>query len=734
MGIARYVLCLFLMCCAETLPPSAAAPSAAAREPKPVSWPEHIAYPSTRRVDASDTFHAQTVADPYRWLEDLESPEVRTWVLAQNELAESTVAQLAERDALRRRIAELMRFESFGVPLRRRGQYFWRYSDGRQDQPVVATANGLSAAPTTLVDFNQLSPDGQFVSAGFVPSDDGARVVYGLSAGGGDWQTWHVRDVASSRDRPDELNGIKYYRPVFAPDGKSLYYSRFPTPAPGQELLALDRHCKVYLHRLGSPSSADQVVYERPDQPTWQFRPLVTRDGRYLVITIGEGEVGDRGKEQLVYFDLQSAPNKPVALIDHFDAEYVFIGNDGPVFFVLTTLDADNKRIVAIDTRDPERTHWRDVVPVGAHAIDEATLVGRQLLVTTLRDAHSVLSAYELDGRFVREAELPGLGTVVGLNGGPDDTETFFAYTSYTEPRTVYRYELASGKVQRWKQLDVAFDASQLETQSVFFSSADGQRVPMFITAKRGLARDGARPTLLSGYGGGGVSTTPWFDPSIVAWLERGGVFAVVNVRGGGEYGEAWHLAAARAKKHVSADDLRAAGHWLIDQKYTNPRQLGATGTSAGGFMVSAAAMQEPGLFGAVVPISGLYDLVRSRLFGEGVGWDAEYGTVDDPAEFRAMLAISPLHTVRPSTAYPALMIVGSDHDVRVAPLHAYKYAAALQAAQSAPAPVLLRVLARTGHGLGTTLSQRIDQSTEVLAFMAHALQLPTAPERLPAP
>lgn len=726
-------ICLVLLSCAETLPPTATHPSGAvvqqslSKRPHERTWPSPLAYPATKRDDTRERIHDQVVTDPYRWLEALDSPDVQAWAKAQDELTESILEQLNERESIRARLGALMRTESYGTPVSRKEHTFWRYSDGQRDQPTIVVADDAEAAPKTLVDLNEISADGKWALSGFVPSEDGTLLAYGLAAGGGDWQTWHIRDVATGKDLPDALTGIKYYRPAFAPDGKSIYYSRFPEPAAGQELTARDEHCRVYLHRLGTDSATDTVVYERPDHPSWQFSPQLTADGRYLVLTIGDGEVWDRGQEQIVYFDLQKNDRKPVALIDQFDFEYLFIGNEGPVFYIQTTLQADTKRIVAVDIRKPKRAHWREIVPAGQLPISEAALVGHQLLVSTLRNAHSVLQTYDLNGKAVREAQLPGLGTIMGLDGRPDDKQTHYFFTSFTEPPSIYRYHIASGLSTPWKSPDVTFDRNVLQTRQVFYPGRDNQKIPMFIVGKRGDIGDKARPTILTGYGVGGVPSTPWYDPLFIPWLERGGLLALANVRGGGEYGEAWHRAAKRETKQVSVDDFHAAAHWLSEQGYTTPQQLGATGTSGGGFLVAAAAIQQPSLFGAVVPIAGVHDLLRFQLFGEGAGWDADFGVAAEAAGFKALYALSPLHSVRANTAYPAMLVVTSDHDVRVAPLHSFKLAASLQAAQSGEAPQLLRVWTNTGHGRGSSLSKRIEQNTEVLSFFAHALQLAAA-------
>jgi prolyl oligopeptidase len=662
------------------------------------------------------------VADPYRWMEDMDSAETRQWVTQENTLTDAYLAKLPGRETLSKRIAELISYESFRTPFRRGKRYFWAHSDGKHSQPIVWTAASLDGKPSVLVDPNAISTDGSLAFAGLAVTDSGARFAYGLAAGGGDWQTWHVRDVAAGKDLPDELSHIKYYRPAFTRDGTGLYYSRFPAPPAGKELVETDHDCKVYFHRIGTTADKDTVVYERPDHPTWQFDVDLTHDGRYLVITTGDGQVGDRGQELITYLDLSRPSAKPVPLIDNYDAEYVFLGNEGPVFYFRTTLGAARKRVIAIDTRTPARDRWKEIVPEGPNAIQGTSLVGHQLLVTTLQDAHHAVAAYDLRGKKLRDLALPGIGSAGGFGGGPDDKETFYQFASFTVPGAIYRYNLATGESTLWKSPNVPFDAAAFETKQVFFPSKDGTKVPMFITAKKGLALDGSNPTIMTAYGFGGISSTPRFLGPQIAWLERGGVSVLVNIRGGGEYGEAWHEVAKRTHRQVAYDDFLAAGEWLVANKYTSPAHLGATGGSGGGMLVAGAAMQRPDLFGVVVPLAGVHDLLRFHLFGQGAGWQGDLGSPDDPEEFAALRATSPLHNVRAGTRYPAMFIVTADHDVRVAPLHSYKLAAALQVAQAGPAPILLRVETKSGHGGGTTRSQAIEQQTERYAFFAAAL------------
>ena len=705
-------------------PATVAATPAAAPPATAEAAPSAFAYPAARRGDVSEQHHGTAVADPYRWLEDMDAPETRTWLTAENRQTDAYLAQIPGRDSLRTRIGQVVRYEAFGTPFHRGSRYFWSYRDGRHNQPVIATASSVDGAATTLFDPNLISTDGSLAFAGLAISEDGARFAYGLSIGGGDWQKWHIRDVAGGKELPDELANIKYYAPAFTHDGKGLYYSRFPAPPPGKELVETDHDCKVYFHKIGSPVADDVVVFARADHPTWQYDVEVTRDGRYLVITIGDGQVGDRGQEQIAYLDLQKPNAKPTMLIDEYRAEYLFAGHDGPLFFFKTTDGAANKRIIGIDLRTPAREHWKTIVPEGKNAIDDAHVTGKQLFVTTMQDAHSAVTAYDLRGKKLRDVQLPGLGSAYGFHGSPGDREAFYYFTSFTVPGSIYRYDLETGTSRAWKTPTVAFDASAFETKQIFFASKDGTKVPMFVTAKKGLVLDGSHPTIMTAYGFGGVPSLPYFDGPMIPWLERGGMAVLVNIRGGGEYGEAWHRASMTTHRQTGFDDFIGAGEWLIANKYTSTSHLGAVGTSGGGMLVGAVTVERPDLFGATVPIAGVLDLLRFQLFGQGAGWQTDLGSPDDATEFAALYKISPLHNVR-ATNYPAIFVITSDHDVRVAPLHSYKFAAALQTAQRGPGRILLRVETESGHGGGSTVAQEIEQQTDVLAFFARNLGLP---------
>ncbi len=679
------------------------------------SAPTTTAYPSVHPGPIAD--------DPYRGLEQMDAPETASWAAAENKLTDAALRGVPGKADVHARLAELYAREIVSPPSHRGTKYFWSRRDATHDQPIIQVATSLDGDATTLLDPSEFSQDGSLQLAGSRPSQDGALVAYGLAAGGGDWTTWRFRDASTGKDLPDELPNVKYYAPAFTADHAGVYYSRFPAPEKGKELTEADHDCKLYFHRIGTPVADDKVVYEIAGHRDTQFEPHTTFDGKYLVVAIGEGEVGDTRKEQIVAFDLSAPELKPIAIVSQYVAEYEFIGSIGSGLYFITDASAPNKKIVMVDAGAP--TAWRDIVPNGEHAIESAQIAGGNVLVHELADAHSVVSIYDASGAKLRDAELPGIGAVYGLGGRPDEAEAFYLFTSFTTPFTTYRLDLASGKSTAWRAASNGFDTTAFETKQVFFPAKDGTKIPMFVTAKKGLALDGSHPTLMYGYGFGGISSLPTFSPRELVWIEHGGVAVTVNVRGGGEYGDAWHHAGALENTHVRVDDFIAGAEYLIANKYTSVAHLGIYGYSGGGLLVGATLVKRPDLFGAAAPIAGVLDLLRFHLFGQGAGWQADIGHPDVPAEATWLRAISPLHNVRHGTHYPATYIVTSDHDVRVAPLHSYKFAAAMQAAQAGSSPILLRVDTESGHGGGGLRSQEIDQNTELLVFFAKFLDLP---------
>jgi len=540
-----------------------------------------------------------------------------------------------------------------------------------------------------------------------------------------------VRDVESGRDRPDHVKWVKFSDASWTHDGAGFLYSRYPEPAGENPLLAENRFQKLYYHRLGTDQSQDVLVYERPDHPDWGVAAEVTHDGRYAILTVWLGT--DR-RNRVYYLDLRDA-RRPrltgdvVRLLDDFDASYGFIGNDGPVFYFVTDLDAPRKRVVAIDTRHPERARWREVIPQGEDVIELVSIIHDSFVASYLHDAHSRVRLFRLDGRFVKDVELPTLGSITQITGERKDDEMFFGFTSFLYPTTIFRYDFATGDTSVFKAPSIDFDPTKYETRQVFYTSKDGTRVPMFITHRKGLQLDGSNPTYLRGYGGFNVSETPAFAVSVVVWLEMGGVYAVPNLRGGGEYGEEWHQAGMHEKKQNVFDDFIAAAEYLIGQRYTSPAKLAIAGGSNGGLLVGAVMTQRPELFGAALPAVGVMDMLRFHCFTIGWAWVTEYGSADSAQQFPYLSKYSPYHNLRPATRYPATLITTADHDDRVVPGHSFKFAAALQAAQAGSAPVLIQIETKAGHGAGKPTSKLIEEQADRWAFLVKVLGI-TAPAR----
>lgn len=687
---------------------------------------EPLRYPPAPRGNVVEDYHGTQVADPYRWMEDLDSPETRAWVSAEGKLTDDYLASIKEREPLRKRIATLYDYEKFGTPFHEGGRYFYTHNSGMQDQSVLYAIRRLGDEATVVLDPNTLSPDGKLIVTGYEAGRDGRHLAYGVSEAGSDWTDWRVRDLESGKDLPDVARYTKYYKPQFTRDSKGLYYSAFPAPRAGQELATEDLGDAVYYHALGTAASADRLIFSDRAHPDWQYEPHLSSDGRWLVIASGEGEVGDKGVENIYVIDLAAGTRKAVQVTSGFEAAYIYVGSDAGRLYFLTTLNAPNGRVISIDPQHPDRAHWREVIPNGADAIDltetSVTLVGHQLLVRTLHDAHNRVLVYGLDGAPHGQVQLPGTGVAYGFEGRPEDQEAFYAFEDVITPRTGYRYDLRSRESTLFRAPRVAFDRSEFEERQVFYPGKDGTRIPMLLTYRKGLKLDGRNPLLLDGYGGFGVSMLPTFNPARIAWLELGGVYAIANIRGGGEYGEKWHLQATRTHKQVVFDDFIAAAEWLIAQHYTSTPKLAIHGVSNGGLLVGACVTQRPELYGAAVAAVGDMDMLRFNRFGQGAGWTGDYGSPQDPEEFKALYAYSPIHNVHPGTKYPATLIITGDHDTRVMPMHSFKFAASLQAAQAGPAPVLLFLERASGHAGGRTTSQAIEQSASVYAFLIRNL------------
>jgi len=678
-----------------------------------------LAYPDARRVEHYDTYHGVRVQDPYRWLENPDSPETRAWIEAQNAVTFAYLENIPARSDIEQRLTELWNYERYGMPFEEGGRYFFTRNSGLQDQSVLYVAEYLDGEPRVLLDPNTLSEDGTISLAGIAVSPDGEHLAYAISDGGSDWRTWRVRSVDTGEDLPDEIKWSKFSGASWDADGEGFYYSRYDAPRAGAELEGQNYYQKLYYHELGTEQSQDRLVYERPDQKEWGFNGSVTDDGDYLIITVWEGT----SRKNRVYFRPLNLPEAPVVrLLDEADAQYSFIGNDGPTFFFRTDLDASRGRVIAIDINNPGRASWETVIPETEQTLQGVSYVGGHLVTTYLEDAKSAVDIFTTDGEFVREVGLPGIGSVGGFGGDADENETFYRFTSYTDPGAIYRYDIATGQSQLWRRPDVDFDSSQFVTKQVFYRSKDGTRVPMFITHKKGLVLDGSNPTLLYGYGGFNIPLTPGFNVANVPWLEMGGVYAVANLRGGGEYGEEWHQAGMKLNKQNVFDDFIAAAEWLIDEDYTSSEKLAISGGSNGGLLVGACMAQRPDLFGATLPAVGVMDMLRFNKFTIGWAWESDYGSPENPEEFEALYAYSPYHNLREGVAYPATMVTTADHDDRVVPAHSFKFAAALQHAHAGAEPVLIRIETRAGHGAGTPTSKQIEQAADRWAFLVREL------------
>ena len=680
-----------------------------------------FAYPPTEAVDHVDVLHGVEVPDPYRWLEEdvRESARVAAWVEAQNRVTSAYLDTLPSRPRILARLSELYDHERYDLPDKEGGRYFFERNDGLQNQDVVYVQDTLQGQPAVLVDPNTWSADGTVALDGAVPSPDGRWVALKVQDGGSDWRAVRVLEVGTRRQLEDRVEWVKFSDLSWLPDGSGFFYSRYPRPEPGAELQALNHGHAVYLHRVGTPQSQDELVYAREDHPDWGYDARVTDDGAFLVITIWKGT---DERHQVAVRDLRRPGERPRMLVEGFDHAYDFVGNTEGRLFFRTTRDAPRGRLVAIDLSRPDPESWVEVVPQRTEVLQEATLVGGRLVVRLMQDARSLVEVRELDGRLVRTVDLPGIGTARGFQGRADDPETFFAYSSFHVPETIYRYDVRTGERAQFKQAEVAFESGDYAVEQVFFRSKDGTRVPMFLAHRRDVTPNGDRPVLLYGYGGFNIPQTPAFSITRLAWMELGGVLAVANLRGGGEYGEEWHAAGTKLRKQNVFDDFIAAAEHLVASGWTTPARLAAMGGSNGGLLVGAAVNQRPDLFAAALPAVGVMDMLRFHHFTAGRFWVDDYGSAADPEEFRALLAYSPYHNVRRGTRYPAVLATTADRDDRVVPGHSFKYMAALQAAQAGPAPVLIRIETRAGHGAGKPTDKILRLYADQWGFLVSVL------------
>jgi prolyl oligopeptidase len=702
-----------------------------------------IEYPQTPRREVVDDYHGTKVADPYRWLEDVDADETADWVKAQNKVSLPLLAALPTRETYQKRLTALWSYERYSVPVRKAGKLFFARNDGLQNQPVLYVQDTAAAPPRALLDPNTLSADGTIALTQWKVAPDGWHVAYGLATAGSDWNEFRVLDVERGKPTDDVLRRIKFSNISWTEDGRGFFYSRYPDPpkdAKGGVFEELANQTLHY-HRLGTKQGEDVLVHARPDQPKWQIDGEVSDDGRFVFVKLSAGT----DSRNALYYKYLGDPLKPkldaplVSLVERIESQYEPIGNEASVIYLLTTHRAPKKRIIAVDLRSPDRKHWVPVVPEGEDAIETALVAGRQFVVLAMHDASDRLRRYALNGNPLPDLKMPGLGSVTEtpneglfLWGEPESKELFYSYTDFSHPPQNQRCDLARGRCEPFQPVKLAFDPDEYATEQVFFRSKDGTRIPMFVSFKKGWQRKaGPRPTLLYGYGGFEYAQVPSFArvelavPAL-AWMEQGGLYAVANLRGGGEYGKAWHEAGIKQRKQNVFDDFIAAAQYLIRQGYTTTPQLAIHGRSNGGLLVGAVMNQKPELFGAAVADVGVMDMLRFHKFTIGYAWVDDYGSSDDPKGFQYLYKYSPYHNLKPGTKYPAVLVTTADHDDRVVPGHSFKYIAALQAAQTGDKPVLIRIDVKSGHGAGKPTAKLIEEVADRLAFITEFTKSPS--------
>jgi prolyl oligopeptidase len=689
---------------------SAPAPDGATGSPS-------IVYPETKKGDTVDDYFGTKVADPYRWLEaDANVPEVASWVEAQNKVTFAYLEKIPFRQKIKDRLTQLYNYPKYSAPTRRGDYFFYTKNDGLQNQSVWYRQKGLDGTPEVLLDPNKLSADGTTRLGQFSLSKDGSYLGYGVSQGGSDWNDVYVMDVSSKQLHPDHLEWVKVSGVSW--QGNGFYYSRYPAPEKGHELTTKNENHQVYFHKVGTPQSEDVLVYEDKANPLRFHQVGTSDDERFAFLIISDRGKGKKGNA-LFYRDVSQPGNSFTPIVAEIgDDSYGLVDNIGDKFLVYTDHKAPNGRVFLFDPKNPDEKNWKDVIPEKPEPLDNVGTVGGKLFVTYLKDVATHAYVLSLDGKLENEIKLPGLGTAGGFNGRSDDKFTFYTFTTFNFPPTIYKYDIATKQSTVFREPEIpGFKATDYETSQVFYNSKDGTRVPMFIVHKKGIKLDGNNPTLLYGYGGFNIVTSPGFSSLRLALLEQGFVYASANMRGGGEYGEKWHEAGTKLKKQNVFDDFIAAAEYLIKNKYTSSSRLAILGGSNGGLLVGAVSNQRPELFKAVVEQAGVMDMLRFHKFTIGANWIADYGSSENATEFKALYAYSPIHNTRAGAKYPATLITTADHDDRVVPAHNFKYAAALQAAQGGDNPILIRIDTKSGHGASST-TKAIEQTADIDAFL----------------
>ena len=676
---------------------------------------KNLTYPQAHHTEQTDLYHGIEIKDNYRWLEDPDSESTKIWIKAQNELTNNYLSTIDSKKKIQDSLTKLWDYEKYSSPFKRGKNYFYFKNDGLQNQSVLYTLDNLDDIGKVLLDPNSFSADGTVALSGLSISDDGKWMAYGLSTAGSDWVEYRVKNIATGDDTTDYLQWIKFSGVSWTKDHQGFFYSGYDEPNAQSKLEDINYYQKLYYHRLGTAQTEDTLIYHRPDQKEWGFNGNVTEDGKYLIISVW---LGTDSRNLVFYKNLDLPDSQVVELMNKFEASYGVIDNNNDTLWLQTDLDAPCGKVIAVDLNNPAKTNWQEIIPETAETLQSVGILNQQFVADYLQDARSQIKIFDLDGTFVREVKLPGIGSAGGFGGKRDDHETFYTFSSFTTPGTIYRYDMVTGASTLFRQSQVEFDSEQYETKQVFYPSKDGTQVPMFITHKKGIQLDGNNPTYLYGYGGFNISLTPSFSVSNLVWLEMGGIYAVANLRGGGEYGEAWHQAGMKEQKQNVFDDFIAAAKWLITNKYTSSQKLAIAGGSNGGLLVGACMTQCPELFAAALPAVGVLDMLRFHKFTIGWAWCPEYGDPDNKADFKTLYAYSPLHNLQADTKYPATMITTADHDDRVVPAHSFKFAAALQAAHQGDNPVLIRIETKAGHGAGKPTSKIIEEAADKWAFL----------------
>jgi prolyl oligopeptidase len=679
---------------------------------------DKIQYPQTRKVDHVDLLHGVKVADPYRWLEDANSPETAEWVKAQNKVTKPYLDSLAERSPIYSKLAQIYNYERYSQVSKAGSRYFWSRHDGKQDRAVLYVSNSLSSEGEVLLDPNKFA-DKTLSLATTSRRKDGKVMAYMLQKAGSDWMEMAFLDVDTKRELPDRLKWVKFSGAAWSEDGTGVYYNRYDEPNEKTRLQDSNINQKAYFHKLGTPQSEDKLIYFRESEKNWMYYPFETEDGKYVMLHIGKGS--DRND---AWFYREVKGDKWVELLPAFDSDYEFIGSEGTRFFFKTSLDAQRGRVIEIDITRPDKSNWKTLIPESTESLASVSYFTGQFVAEYKKDARTEVRLFDGSGKPAGEVKLPGMGVATGFSGRQDATETFYTFTSYTFPSSVYVFDLKTHRSRLFKQPKVPVDLSQYKTEQVFYTSRDGTRVPMFLTMRKDAKLDGNNAVYLYGYGGFNLPATPTYNPKWMTWLEMGGMIAHPALRGGGEYGREWHLAGTKARKQNVFDDFIAAAEYLVKEKYTQPKKIAIAGGSNGGLLVAAVMLQRPDLFGAAAPAVGVLDMLRFHKFTIGWGWQSDYGSPDNAEDFKAIYAYSPYHNVRPGIAYPPTIVTTADHDDRVVPAHSFKFISTLQTAQAGEAPVLIRIQTEAGHGAGKPQSMEIDEGADVMAFLAHHVGL----------